>query len=37
LSASVAAETEIGARIVRASGSGGSTFNYIVVNIVLSQ
>lgn len=35
LSAAVTAGTEIGARIVRSSSSGGSTFNAVVVNVVL--
>jgi hypothetical protein len=37
LSVAIIADTEIGARIVRASSSGGSTFNSIVVNVGLTQ
>lgn len=37
LTANIAADTEIGARIVRATGTGGSSFNHIVVNIILLQ
>jgi hypothetical protein len=37
LSVAIVADTEIGARVVRATGSGGSTFNSIVVNVDLIQ
>ena len=37
VSAAIAADAELGARIVRATGSGKSDFNAIVVNVVLVQ
>jgi len=36
-SAAVAAGSELGVRMVRASGSGGSTFDDINVTVVLEQ
>jgi phosphoheptose isomerase len=37
VSQAIGANVEIGARIVRATGTGSSTFNDIVVNITLEE